>query len=231
MSNIKAARSSYRHSRSLMALTLALLVMPAAFAAPVGIGFTGLLEDGGKFAGYVIFGDQDKEGVSQENPAGVPDQGRFLGGFWQVDVKGGSTTADASLSHTSGGRAPVETNQAANLIFILTLGPEAGELPRLELMFRAAASYDADVQPTVLDIVGFYASFTIGAKTAFSRYQDRFGISTNVLDGSIEIFDATSLLPAAPVPLPMPVALLGVGCGLLVPLARRRAQRRAVNRS
>ena len=207
-----------------MALALVLLVTPVAFAAPVGIGFKGLLEDGGKFAGYVIFGDRDKEGVSPENPGGVPDRGRFNGGFWQVDVKGGSTTADASLSHLTGGRAPVETNQAANLISILTLGPAAGELPRLELLFRAAPSYDADVQPNVHDIVGFYASITIGTKTAFSRYQDRFGISTNVLDGSIEIFDATSLLPTAPVPLPMPVALFGLGCGLLLPLARRRSQ-------
>lgn len=211
-----------------MAFTLALLVMPAAFAAPVGIGFKGLLEDGGKFAGYVIFGDQDKEGVSEANPGGVPDLGRFLGGFWHVDVKGGSSTDDATLTHTSGGRALVETNQAANLISILTLGPEAGELPRLELLFRSTASYDADVQPSVLDIAGFYGSITIGDQTAFSRYQDRFGISSNVVADSIEIFDATSLLPTAPVPLPMPVALFGVGCGLLLPLARRRAHRRAL---
>ena len=210
-----------------MALTLVLLVTPVAFAAPVGIGFKGLLEDGGKFAGYVIFGDQDKEGVSPENPGGVPDRGRFNGGFWQVDVKGGSTTADASLSHLTGGRAPVETNQAANLIAILTLSPEPNgqlPLPRLELLFRATPGYDADVQPTLSDIASFFPFITIGTKTAFSRYQDRFGISTNVLDGSIEIFDATSLLPTAPVPLPMPVALFGLGCGLLLPLARRRSQ-------
>lgn len=228
MSSIKTSRSSYRNWRGLMAAALALLVTPVAFAAPVGIGFKGLLEDGGKFAGYVIFGDQDKEGVSAENPGGVPDLGRFLGGFWHVDVKGGSTTADATLTNTTGGRAPVETNQAANLISILTLGPEAGELPRLELLFQSAASYDADVQPTVHDIIDFYASITVGAKTAFSRYQDRFGISTNVVDTSIEIFDATSLLPSAPVPLPMPATLLGIGCGLLLPLVRRRAQDRTV---
>jgi len=223
MSSSKASRSSYRKWRVLVAAALALVSLPA-LAAPVGIGFKGLLEDGGKFAGYVIFGDRDREGVTAENPAGVPDRGRFLGGFWQVDVKGGSTTADAQLSHLTGGRAPVETNQAASLISILTLGPEAGELPRLELLFRSSASYDADVQPTVNDIVGFYASLSNGVTTAFSRYQDSFGVSTNVIADSIEIFDATSLLPASPVPLPMPVALFGIGCALMVPFARRRAQ-------
>lgn len=206
---------------------LFLFAAPSAFAAPVGIGFKGLLEDGGKFLGYIIYGDQDVDSITPATPTGVDGRGRYTGGFWQVDVKGGSTTVDASMSNLTGGRAPVETVQSAALISLLTLGPESGELPRLELLFEARPGYDADVQPTVLDIAGFYASFTDGVHVAFSRYQDRFGVSSNVVGDSIEIFDATHLLPTTTVPLPAPLALLAAACGLLAPLGARRKPGRA----
>ena len=209
----------------LLALLSCAIVSPA-FAAPFGLGFKGTLEDGGLFIGSILYSDQDMEGVSQSNPDGVPDFGRFLGGLWQVDVDGGSTTVGARLAGTIGcitavcGRAVIETYLAANLIGVYTLGPLGGELPRLSLMFESRAGYDPDVQPTSNDIVNFF--FTLS--TAVSGYRDSNGVFTRI--ATIDIRDTTA--DFTPVPVPGGLGLMAGALGVLAPALKRRTARRAI---
>ena len=204
---------------SLLVAVLSFACASTAWAAPVGLGFRGTLEDGGLFDGYVVYGDQDVEQVSPENADGVLGFGRFQGGQWHVDVRGGATTINAHLDNTTGGRTPVETRESPSMISFFVLGPEAGELPRLSLMFEARAGYDADVQPVLSDIVGFYFSLTNGAQTAFSGYHDSTGVFTRVA-AIDKIWDATSELTAVPVP--GALGLMVGAMGLLAPALRRR---------
>lgn len=224
--------TSARISRSFLLLALlGCMVSVPAFAAPYGLGFKGALEDGGKFFGSVLYGDQDMEGVSPSNPGGVPDFGRFLGGRWHVDILGGSTTISAQLDKTTGGRAVVETRLAPNLMGLYVLGPNAGELPRLSLMFETRAGYDPDVQPTRADIIGFFFTLSAGAKSVSSGFQDRNGVFTKIK--TIELWDATAALmnqttvnstALSSVPVPGGLGLMAGALGLLLPTLRRRAR-------
>ncbi len=204
-----------------------------AFAANLGLGFNGTLEDGGSFSGHMLYSDEDSEQVSQANPSGVPDLGRFKGGLWQIDVVGGTTTVDADLfpfhrpnepEHDP--RALIETRLAPYLIGVYILGPEFGlglALPRLSLMFEPRAGYDPDVQPTISDFLHFLPSLSVGNQTAFSGYQDSNGAFTRI--ATIQIRDATA--DFAPVPVPGGLGLMAGALWILAPALKRRSVRRA----
>ncbi|MGE0384292.1 MAG: hypothetical protein AB7Q97_06135 [Gammaproteobacteria bacterium] len=210
---MKTSRLSTAFGALLFGATLCTAV--PAWASPLGLEFKGTLADGGWFTASLYYGDTDFEGVGPSTPEGIEDFGRYHGAVWDVAVRGGTTTQSALLSNTGGGRAEVETRNAPPLIYIVFLGPLAGEVPRLELAFQAAPTYDADVQPTRSDIVGFYFDF--------SRFQDANGVSTQIT--GVEV--AALPFPPTTVPVPGAFILAASALGLLLPAARRRAGRAA----
>ena len=214
-------------------LLLALLsgaIASPAFAANLGLGFEGTLEDGGRFSGSMLYSDEDIEGVSPSDPDGVPDFGRFRGYLWQVDVLDGTTTLDAHLlpipSLIDPPRALIET-YLAQLIGVYILGPEFGRglaLPRLSLMFEPRAGYDPDVQPTINDFFRFLPSLSAGNQTVFSGYRDSNGVFTRI--ATIDIRDTTA--DFTPVPVPGGLGLMAGALGVLAPALKRRTARRAI---
>lgn len=118
---------------------------PLPSGAPVTINFSGTLVDGGTFEGVMTYGTRD-----QDARTGF---GRYQSGAWDLQVKGGSTSHDAHLSNTLGGRALIETYSLPNrAIGIVVLWPEVDPIEQnFSPHVTPAAGYNADVQPTLRD--------------------------------------------------------------------------------
>ncbi len=118
---------------------------PLKQGSPTVLTFSGTLEDGGSFSGYILYGSRDIDAR--------PEYGRFQAAYWKADVIGGATTKDVHFADTLGGRALIETyNTPFPTIGLVFLWPR--EDPSVEALtphFYGGISYNPDQPPALSD--------------------------------------------------------------------------------
>jgi hypothetical protein len=113
--------------------------------SPTVLRFSGTLEDGGSFNGYILYGSRDIDSR--------PEYGRFQAAFWETYVTGGALTHDVYFADTQGGRALLETyNTPFPTIGLVFLWPrEDPSLQALTPHFHSGPDYQPDLPPGLKD--------------------------------------------------------------------------------